>query len=177
MAYEKFPSSMMSVSSCSLAAATPSIEAFLQLFGPLRVTVPSGTNPQNRLSVRLTTALTAVYLFSSEARMGRCCSSQILLNVAYCLLIFCVVDFRPLVIGGFFKLVASLALAWLLAFVVVHSGNIRRLLIACLDALPVCFFPFAVNRRWAERSQTTIVVPNEPSLSPLFQRPPPILSL
>jgi hypothetical protein len=73
--------------------------------------------------------------------MGRYCSSQILLNVAYCLLIFWVVDFRPLVIGGFFKLVASLALACLLAFVVVHSANIHRLLIACLHALPVRFFP------------------------------------
>jgi hypothetical protein len=33
----------------------------------------------------------------------------------------------PLVIGGFFKLIASLALACLLAFVVVHSAGIRKL--------------------------------------------------
>ncbi len=109
--------------------------------------------------------------------MGRYRHSQILLNVAYCLLVCYVADFRPLVIGGLFKLVASLVLACLLAFVVVHSANICRLLIACLHALPVCFFPLAVDRRWAERSQTTIAVPNGPRLSPLFQRPPPILSL
>lgn len=109
--------------------------------------------------------------------MGRYRCSQIFLNVAYCLLICFVADFRPLVIGGFCKLVASLVLACLLAFVVVHSANICRLLVACLHALPVCFFPLAVDRRWAERSQATVVVPNEPSLSPLFQRPPPILSL
>lgn len=109
--------------------------------------------------------------------MGRYRCSQILLNVA-CWLLFCfVADFRPLVIGGFFKLVASLTLACLLAFVVVQSANICRLLIACLHALLVCFFPLAVDRRWAERLQTTIVVPNGPSLSPLFQRPPPIFSL
>ncbi len=116
-------------------------------------------------------------LVSSEARMGRYRQSQILSNVAYCLLIFCVADFRSLVIGGLFKLVASLVLACLLAFVVIHSANIWRLLIACLHSLPVCFLPLAVDRRWAEQSQTTIAVPNEPSLSPLFQRPPPIHSL
>jgi hypothetical protein len=86
-------------------------------------------------------------------------------------------DFRPLLIGGFFKLVASLVLACLLAFVVVHSAKIWKLLIACLHALPVSFFPFAVDPRWAARWQTTIAVPNEPSLPALFQRPPPILSL
>jgi len=109
--------------------------------------------------------------------MNRYCHSQIFLNVAYFLLIFCLADFRPLVVGGLFKLVASLVLACLLAFVVVHSANIRRLLIACLRALPVCFFPLAVDRRWAEQSRTTIAVPNGPSLSPLFQRPPPVFSL
>jgi hypothetical protein len=109
--------------------------------------------------------------------MDRYRCSQLFSNVAYSLLIFCVAEFRPLIIGGFFKLVASLALACLLAFVVVHSANICRLLIACLHALPVCFFPLAFHRRWVERSRTTIVVPSEPSLSPLFERPPPILSL
>lgn len=73
--------------------------------------------------------------------MGRYRHSHVFLNVAYCLVICCVADFHPLVIGGFFKLVASLALACLLAFVVVHSANIHRLLIACLHALPVRFFP------------------------------------
>lgn len=107
--------------------------------------------------------------------MGR--YSQIFLNLAYCLLIFCVADFRPLVIGGFFKLVVSLVLACLLAFVIVHSPNIGRLLASCLRALPVRFFPSVVDRRWEERSQTNIVVPNEPSLAPLFQRPPPIFLL
>ncbi len=62
--------------------------------------------------------------------MGR--YSQILLNFAYCLLVFCVADFRPLVIGGFFKLVVSLVLACLLAFVIVRLPNIGKLLASCL---------------------------------------------
>jgi hypothetical protein len=108
--------------------------------------------------------------------MGSYRHNQIFLYVAYCLLIFCVADLRPLLIGGFFKLMAFLVLACLLTFIVVHSANIWSLLIASLHALPVCVFPWAIDSRW-ERSQTTIAVPNEPSLSVLFQRPPPILSL
>jgi len=107
--------------------------------------------------------------------MGR--YNEIFLNVVYCLLVFCVADIRPLVIGGLFKLIASLLLACLLAFVVVHSANICRLVTACLQALPISRFPLAVDRRWVSRSRTTTVIPNEPSLSPLFQRPPPIFSL
>lgn len=116
-------------------------------------------------------------LVSSEARMGRYRHSQMFFNAAYYLLALFVLDPRPLLIVGLFKLIAFLVLACLLAFVVVHSANICKLLMACLHALPVCFFPLAVDRRWAERSQAAFAVPNEPSLSPLFQRPPPIPSL
>lgn len=66
--------------------------------------------------------------------------SQMFLNVAHCFIVFCVADFRPLVTGGFFKLIASLALACLLAFVVVHSAGIRKLVVACFHALPVSLF-------------------------------------
>ena len=107
--------------------------------------------------------------------MGCYRHSQIFLNVAYCLLIFCVADFRPLLIGGFFKLVTSLVLACLLTFIVVHSANIWSLLVASLHALPICFTPWIINSRW-QRAPTTIAVPSEPSLSALFQRPPPVLS-
>jgi hypothetical protein len=109
--------------------------------------------------------------------MGSYRSSQMFFNAAYYLLALFVLDPRPLLIVSLFKFIAFLVLACLLAFVVVHSANICRLVMACLHTLPVCFFPLAVDRRWAERSQTTIAAPNEPSLSPLFQRPPPILSL
>src|ERR1035438_8095897 len=98
---------------------------------------------------------------------------QIVWNAAYCLFVFWTVNFRPLLLGCLFKLMVSLAVACLLAFVVVHSANIYRALAACLHALPPSYFPLTVDRRWAERFQTTVVVPNEPSLSPLFQRPPP----
>jgi len=109
--------------------------------------------------------------------MGRYRRSQIFANAAFGLLVFCMVDFRPLLAGGLFKLIASLALACLLAFVVVHSADICRLIMACVYALPVSYFPLTVDRRWGRRSETTAAVSNEPALSPLFQRPPPIFPL
>jgi hypothetical protein len=109
--------------------------------------------------------------------MGRYRHSQMFLNVGYYLLIFCVADFRPLVVGGFFKLVTALLLAYLLAFVVIHSPNIYKLVAASFRFLPISFFPLVLARRLLQLSQTDVVVPNEPSLSSLFQRPPPIFSL
>jgi hypothetical protein len=102
---------------------------------------------------------------------------QAFFNAAYCLFGLFVLDLRPLLIVGLFKLIAFVVLSCLLAFVVVHSANICRFVIASLRALPVSFFSLRVDRRWTERSQAAIGVPNEPSLSLLFQRPPPTLSL
>ena len=100
------------------------------------------------------------------------------LTIAYCLLVLNVAEARPIVIGGFLKLVASIVLAYLLAFVFVQRTNIFKLLAAGLKLSPMSGFSlFAKNQHWAERPQKTIAVPDAPSLSPLFQRPPPIFSL
>jgi hypothetical protein len=109
--------------------------------------------------------------------MDRYRYSQTFLNAACYLLVFCVVGFRPVLIGGFFKLIASLVFACLLAFVIVHSANIRRFVIAYLRVLPISLLPFVADRRWFEKPHTTVIVANESNLSPLFQRPPPIFSL
>jgi hypothetical protein len=127
-------------------------------------------------TVKIADSFSAVYL-SALTRMGRHHHSQATLNVAYYLFVCYLVGSRPLLLGGFFRLVASLVLTCLIAFVVAHSSNIWRLLKASVCALPSCFFPWAVDRRWAEQSGSAIALPNEPNLSPLFQRPPPILSL
>ncbi len=103
--------------------------------------------------------------------------SLMFLNAAWYVLLGSVPEFGPLVVVGFFKLVASLALACLLAFVVVHSVNICRLLIAYLQALPVCFFPLAVESTMSSATTDSYRRFNEPSLRPLFQRPPPAFSL
>jgi hypothetical protein len=105
--------------------------------------------------------------------MARYRCNLMFLNASCCVLLGLVPDFGPLVVVGFFKLVASLAFACLLAFVVVHSANIRRLLISCLQALTFYFFPLALESSMG--IATTYRRFNEPSLRPLFQRPPPFL--
>ena len=107
--------------------------------------------------------------------MGRFRKSQIFLNIACCALILLTADFRPLLAGSLLKLIASLAFACLLAFVVVHSANVCQLVISSLSALSKSLFPFAIDRRWSLKTPIAIVVPDEPSLSSLFQRPPPFL--
>src|SRR5580698_7447711 len=115
------------------------------------------------------------YTWSTPGRaMDHYRYSQTFLNVAHYLLVFCVLDFRPLLIGGLFKLIASLVFACLLAFVVIHSANILRFITARLRVLPISLLPLVIHRRWFEPWHTTIIVKNEPSLAPLFQRPPPI---
>jgi hypothetical protein len=107
--------------------------------------------------------------------MARYRCSLMFLNAACCVLLG-LVHFGPLVVV-FFKLLASLALACLLAFVVIHSVNICRLLIAYLRALPIGFFQLAVESSMGRPTTEGYRWFNEPSLRPLFQRPPPVLSL
>jgi hypothetical protein len=108
--------------------------------------------------------------------MERSSRSQIFLNIAYCALIVLVAGSRPLLAGGLFKLIASFVLACLLAFVVVHSANICKLVISCLHTLPRSLFPLVFARRRSDELHIAIVVPGGPSLSSLFQRPPPFLA-
>lgn len=103
--------------------------------------------------------------------------SRLVFNAVHCFIVICVLDARPILIVGLLKLVSALQLACLLAFVVVHSSNICRLITASLGALPVSYFPLVMDRRIVKKSQTKIAVPSEPSLSTLFQRLPPVLSL
>ena len=99
-----------------------------------------------------------------------------LLAVAHCLLILCVAEFRPILISGFFKLIASIALAYVLALVLVYRTNIFQILAAALNLSPAFGFSLVVTRHRTPRRKR-IKVPDAPSLSPLFQRPPPIFSL
>jgi hypothetical protein len=100
---------------------------------------------------------------------------RMFLNAAYYLLVvFCLIDFRALVIGGLFDLIASLILAFLLTFVVVHSANVCAVLAACLRVLPSTLFPVPTGLQWAENSQSEVAVRTGPHRFSLLQRPPTI---
>lgn len=105
--------------------------------------------------------------------MDRYRYAPMLFNAACIVLLRVLSDFRPLVVIGSFKVVGSLALACLLAFVVVHSPHIRRLFISCLKAFSQCVFPVAIDSRMFSDTTDSHRGFSEPSLRLLFQRPPP----
>jgi hypothetical protein len=116
-------------------------------------------------------------LGGEQRTMGRHRYIREFLNAALYLLVCCLANYHPsLLVGGCVKLVASLLFACLVSFVVVHSPNICRLVAACFRVLPLLLISSFVDRRWIALSQTNITTPNEPGLSPLFQRPPPLFS-
>ncbi len=120
----------------------------------------------------------ALYTYIRGSGLARFRYSLVVANVVCGALLGLAANFGPTVLIGFFRVAASLALACLLAFVVLHSVTIGRLLIARFKALLVCFFPLAVSTPVGRASEDTAYHQfGEPSLRPLFQRPPPVLSL
>ncbi len=83
--------------------------------------------------------------------------------------------FRP-VIAGLGKTIWFVLFACLLMFLVVRSADICRSLTACLQALQLSLFPHIPDLEPIRQSSIPLLLPKEPSLSPLFQRPPPIFS-
>jgi hypothetical protein len=107
--------------------------------------------------------------------MGNHHYGRIFLNVSYYALLVCVLHIRPsLVAGGFGKLLAFLVFFGLLLFVAVHSGEIRRVAVVFFKPLKLPLFSLAVDPSSIARLLTAVALPSKPSLSPLFQRPPPI---
>lgn len=91
----------------------------------------------------------------------------------FCLLVFCLPYYQSLLFAGLGRTILLLLLTCLLMFLIVRSTDFGRAVAACLMSLPsywpapVCCQGIAAITSDFER------VPLAPSLSPLFQRPPP----
>jgi hypothetical protein len=104
--------------------------------------------------------------------------AQALRNLGWHLLAYSPLYTCPsLFVGGFGKVVAFLVFLSLLTFVVLHSAEIRRVAIAVFEALRLPLLALVVKSSPLERRQTFTALPGMPSLSSLFQRPPPIFSI
>ncbi len=101
--------------------------------------------------------------------------TRALLNVAFYLLAYCLTYPPSFLAGDLSKLLTFLVFAGLLMFVVGNSAEIRRVAVALFEALRLPLFSLVAERRSVTRSQLTFAIPKKPSLSPLFQRPPPAL--
>ncbi len=84
--------------------------------------------------------------------------------------------YQALVIGGLGRAILFLILAVLLMFLVACRSDIERALAACLSALPSAWLAPVPRFGFRELSFVSLSIPSAPTLSALFQRPPPIFS-
>jgi hypothetical protein len=83
---------------------------------------------------------------------------------------------QALVIAGLSRAIVFLMLAVLLMFLVARRADIEGAFAACLSALGSAWLAPVPRLRFWELSFAALSVPSAPSLSALFQRPPPIFS-
>jgi hypothetical protein len=93
-----------------------------------------------------------------------------------CLLLLCLPYYQALLFAGISGMLSVLLLTCLLLCVVSRSPGIYRTIVGCLEAVPLLWAAPILDRAGLWISVPSHVVPQEPSLSPSFQRPPPLFS-
>jgi hypothetical protein len=84
--------------------------------------------------------------------------------------------YQALLMGGIARAMLLLLLAVLLMFLVRYSVDLYRSIALCRRTLPSQWLAPAPCLGFRQLSFASLAVPSAPSLSPLFQRPPPIFS-
>jgi hypothetical protein len=103
---------------------------------------------------------------------------QLLLNVWFALLAYCLANcLLSIAIGELSRVLIVLGVGALLLFVVIQSSALRRIAVEVLRAIFLCVFALAIKRSIPKIRRVDPDLAGEPSLSPLFQRPPPMLLL
>jgi hypothetical protein len=78
--------------------------------------------------------------------------------------------------SGIGKSVAVLLFCSVLMFTIVRSADLYGTLSSCLQAFPLSWLAPVFDCGWMSLPSTGLLVPSEPALSPVAQRPPPSLS-
>lgn len=94
----------------------------------------------------------------------------------FCLFVLCLPYYQSLLFAGMSGMISFLLLTVLLMFVVSRSPAIYRVITACLRVLPRSWMAPTSDRRDHWSLWLSFPVPQEPSLAPSFQRPPPLFS-
>jgi len=84
-----------------------------------------------------------------------------------------IADLRHVLNSGFPKLLAFLVFAFLLSFALGRAAQLWDALKLCCLGLSALSLAANTTSRWLERQASCRAFSNEPTLSPLFQRPPP----
>lgn len=84
--------------------------------------------------------------------------------------------YQALLVAGTGRAIVFVLLTFLLMFLVANRGDIGGVLTVYLKAPPSSWIAPAPTVRFRELAFVSLSIPIAPSLSPLFQRPPPIFS-
>jgi hypothetical protein len=93
-----------------------------------------------------------------------------------CFFVLCLPYYQSLLFAGMSGMISFLLLTLLLIFVVARSPAVAHVITARLKVLPPSWFVPTPNSRSYWTSEPFSAVGAEPSLAPLFQRPPPLFS-
>ena len=96
-------------------------------------------------------------------------------DAAFCLFMLCLPHYQSLLFEGIGRSIVILLLACLLMFLVVRSPEICRVVTECLIAILSWLGP-SFTQEFRALLFISLSVPNAPTVSPLFQRPPPLFS-
>ncbi|MFZ1083917.1 MAG: hypothetical protein WAN35_02995 [Terracidiphilus sp.] len=103
-------------------------------------------------------------------------SRRFLAESCFYLLALCLPYYQSLFFAGICGSIYFLLMACLLVFVVIGSQAVFHVVTACLQALPLDWLPQATDRSFLYTFAPSRGGTSEPSLTPLFQRPPPLFS-
>lgn len=92
------------------------------------------------------------------------------------LLVASLPHFRSFLFSGLWRTIGTLVFATVLMFTVMRSADLYKTITYCLKALPLSWVAPVFDCGLPSTASICLVVPREPALSPLAQRPPPIFS-
>jgi hypothetical protein len=96
-------------------------------------------------------------------------------EAAFCLFVLCLPHFQSLLLAGIGRFTFVVLLACLLMFLVVRSTDICRAVADCLIAFVSSLAP-SFTPDFRAILFVSFTVPSAPTITPLFQRPPPLFS-
>jgi hypothetical protein len=100
---------------------------------------------------------------------------NVIFVLSHYVLLVCTAQVGGVLFGTVFKVIACLAFAFLLIFVLDRSRYVLGSVIAWVRLFSISALTLFSDRRWEQLWVAASVLPPEPQLSPLFQRPPPPL--
>jgi hypothetical protein len=101
---------------------------------------------------------------------------QSAVEAGFYVLVLCLPCYQALLFEGLGRTILVLLLACLFMFLVVRSADVCRLITACLIAFPSSWLAPVRKQELRSSRIASVAVPDAPSLTALFQRPPPIFS-